>query len=58
MAASALLTALLFGDASPITVRVQSGERLRVEFEREGEEFARVRLSGPAELVFEGTVEI
>jgi diaminopimelate epimerase len=37
---------------------VKGGCELSVGFEREGERFTKVTLTGPAEFVFEGTMEI
>jgi len=56
--AAALIAARLHGFASPVKVQVQGGEELAVTFKDEGGEFGEVRLSGPAEFVFEGRIEI
>ncbi|MCX7865646.1 MAG: diaminopimelate epimerase [Limisphaera sp.] len=56
--ASALITALQHDFASPVRVRVQSGDTLEVRFERRGNSFDTVQLSGPAEFVFEGRIEL
>ena len=56
--ASALIAARLHGFASPIKVQVQGGDQLEVSFEENHGEFAEVRLTGPAEFVFEGRIEI
>ncbi len=56
--AAALIAARLYGFKSPVSVQVQGGEQLEVGFEDEGGEFSEVRLSGPAEFVFEGRIEI
>jgi diaminopimelate epimerase len=56
--ASALISARLHGFTSPVKVQVQGGDQLEVSFKDEGGEFAAVRLSGPAEFVFEGRIEI
>jgi diaminopimelate epimerase len=37
---------------------VRGGDELQVDFERSGEQFKNVTLTGPAEFVFEGTVEV
>jgi len=55
--ASALVAARLHGFTSPVKVQVQGGEELEVSFKDAGGEFADVRLSGPAEFVFEGRIE-
>ena len=55
--ASALISARVHQFGSPVKVRVQGGELLEVSFEEHNGGFADVRLSGPAEFVFEGKVE-
>jgi diaminopimelate epimerase len=56
--AAALVAARLHGFTSPVKVQVQGGEQLEVSFREDHGEFADVRLSGPAEFVFEGRIEI
>jgi diaminopimelate epimerase len=56
--ASALISSEVHGFKSPVKVQVQGGEQLEVSFAKNGEGFKDVRLSGPAEFVFEGKVEI
>lgn len=56
--ASALLAARRFDWPSPVAVRVQGGDTLEVDFERQGEQFRHVRLTGPADFVFEGRMEL
>jgi diaminopimelate epimerase len=56
--ASALIFAATEGAQSPVRVRVKGGDELQVGFERKGEQFTSVTLSGPAEFVFAGTVEL
>lgn len=56
--ASALVCARLQGWPSPVKVRVQSGDTLEVTFNREGDAFRSVRLTGPADFVFTGQIEI
>ena len=56
--ASALVSARLHGFTSPVTVQVQGGDALEVSFRQADGRFADVRLSGPAEFVFEGRIEI
>jgi len=55
-------SALIFGATEnvdgPIGVLVRGGDELTVGFERNGESFANVTLAGPAEFVFEGTIEL
>jgi diaminopimelate epimerase len=56
--ASALIAARLHDFKSPVKVQVQGGEQLEVSFKKTNGEFSNVKLSGPAEFVFEGTIEI
>ncbi len=56
--ASALIFAATEGAESPVSVVVKGGDELQVGFEKEGDRFTNVTLTGPAEFVFEGTVEL
>lgn len=56
--ASALIAARRHGYGSPVQVRVQGGDTLEVRFEPQGDEFREVRLTGPADFVFEGRIEV
>lgn len=56
--AAALITARLHGLAPPVQVQVQGGDTLAVDFDRDGDRFVNVRLTGPADFVFEGRMEI
>jgi diaminopimelate epimerase len=56
--AAALVAARLHGFTSPVKVQVQGGEQLEVSFRADNGEFAEVRLTGPAEFVFEGRIEV
>ncbi len=56
--ASALIFAATQNVSGPIGVLVKGGDELKVGFERTGEQFNHVTLSGPADFVFEGTVEL
>jgi diaminopimelate epimerase len=56
--ASALITAKLHGFSSPVTVKVQGGDTLEVSFREESAAFKDVHLTGPADFVFEGEIEI
>ncbi|MBS0658439.1 MAG: diaminopimelate epimerase [Verrucomicrobia bacterium] len=58
--ACALIYAIQTGAPSPIDVRVKGGDTLQVGFVRGSKagEFSQVTLSGPADFVFEGTVEV
>ncbi len=56
--AAALVAASVRGFQSPVRVQVQGGDALKVSFARRGEGFAEVRLTGPAEFVFDGKIEL
>jgi diaminopimelate epimerase len=56
--ASALLFAANGNLSGPIEVLVRGGDSLQVDFVRRGEAFTNVTLTGPADFVFEGTIEI
>jgi diaminopimelate epimerase len=56
--ASALVHHALNGGTSPLQVRVQGGDALEVGFEATDGGYANVTLSGPADFVFEGEVEV
>lgn len=56
--ASALVFAATEDVDGPISVLVRGGSELSVGFRREGQNFRQVTLTGPAEFVFEGTIEI
>jgi diaminopimelate epimerase len=56
--ASALIFAATENTNGPITVIARGGDELQVGFEKIGNQFRDVTLTGPAEFVFEGTVEI
>lgn len=58
VSAAALITAKLHGCGSPVRVRVLGGDDLAVAFESDGDAFANVQLTGPAEFVFSGQIEI
>ncbi len=58
MVANAIVHHELTGTPSPISVKVAGGETLEVGFERDGDAYTNVTLTGPADFVFEGTVEI
>ena len=44
--------------AGPIGVLVRGGNELEVGFEKDGDQFKHVTLTGPADFVFEGTIEL
>jgi diaminopimelate epimerase len=56
--ASALISSRVHRFSSPVQVQVQGGDQLEVSFTDTNGSFADVRLSGPAEFVFEGKIEI
>jgi diaminopimelate epimerase len=56
--ASALVAACVQHFTSPVDVQVQSGQELEVSFEQTNGSFSNVRLSGPADFVFEGKVTV
>ena len=57
--AAALLHARRTGAPSPVAVEVKGGDVLRVSFQQSGEgSFSDVRLTGPADFVFEGVVSL
>ena len=56
--ASALIFAATEKIDGPIGVLVRGGSELNVDFRRDGERFTDVTLTGPAEFVFEGTIEL
>ena len=59
MVAAALVHHLLTGAESPIKIDVEGGDTLSVGFEKTGETtFSNVTLTGPADFVFEGEIEI
>jgi diaminopimelate epimerase len=59
MVACALIHHLLTGAESPVKVDVEGGDTLSIGFEKTGETtFANVTLTGPADFVFEGEIEI
>jgi diaminopimelate epimerase len=56
--ASALIFAAVEKIDSPIDVLVRGGNELQVGFEKKGTQFKGVTLTGPADFVFEGRIEI
>jgi diaminopimelate epimerase len=56
--AAALIANQVLGAYSPVGVRVRGGDVLEVGFEREGDAYQAVTLTGPADFVFEGTIEV
>ena len=56
--ASALIFAATKKIDGPIGVLVRGGNELQVGFEKSGDQFRNVTLTGPADFVFEGTIEV
>ena len=56
--ASALIFSAIEKSDGPISVLVRGGSELQVGFQRKGDAFGAVTLTGPAEFVFEGTIEV
>jgi diaminopimelate epimerase len=56
--ASALVFAATENVKGPVSVLARGGDELRVAFEELDKQFRNVTLTGPAEFVFEGTIEI
>ena len=56
--ASALIFATKENAKSPVQVLVKGGDELEVGFERNGDRFTDVTLTGPAEFTFEGEIEL
>ena len=56
--ASALIFAALKNVSGPIGVLVRGGNELEVGFEKAGDQFRNVTLTGPADFVFEGTIDV
>ena len=58
VSASGMIAAHLNDWPSPVKVDVLGGDTMGVAFERDGDAFSAVHLTGPADFVFTGTVEI
>jgi diaminopimelate epimerase len=56
--ACALIHHLRTGQPAPISVDVRSGDTLEINFTPEGGTFKDVTLTGPAEIVFQGTLQL
>lgn len=56
--AAAMIAARLHGFGAPVRVKVQGGDTLEVSFREENGAFSEVYLSGPADFVFDGEIEI
>jgi len=56
--ASALISARVHQFSSPVRVQVQGGDQLEVSFKEANGGFSGVRLTGPADFVFDGRIEL
>jgi diaminopimelate epimerase len=56
--AAALIAAKVHQFQSPVRVRVEGGDLLEVRFRQADQQFSDVQLTGPAEFVFSGRMEI
>ena len=56
--ASAIIFAANENVAGPIDVLVRGGDTLQVGFKKNGDQFSEVTLTGPADFVFDGTIEL
>jgi len=56
--ASALVAARVHRFPAPVQVQVQGGDTLEVSWSDAGDSFADVKLTGPADFVFQGTIEL
>ncbi|MEO8440442.1 MAG: diaminopimelate epimerase [Spartobacteria bacterium] len=56
--ASAIIFAAQENVTGPIEVLVRGGDTLQVGFNRTGDRFTEVTLTGPADFVFDGTIEV
>jgi diaminopimelate epimerase len=56
--ASAVIFAAINNISGPIAVRVRGGDELSVDFDRSGERFTNVTLTGPADFVFDGSIDV
>lgn len=58
MVASAIVHESLTGSGTPIYVRVRGGDTLKVDWQRQGQTYTNVTLTGPADFVFEGEIDV
>jgi diaminopimelate epimerase len=56
--ASAIIFAASENVDGPIDVLVRGGDTLQVDFTRDGDSFSKVMLTGPADFVFDGTIDL
>lgn len=57
MVAAAIIHHELSGAPTPIEVTVRGGDTLKVDFEKVGESYHHVKLTGPADFVYTGQIE-
>lgn len=57
-AAAALIANIKYNLSSPVALLPKSGEALTVSFEKNNNKFTNISLTGPAEIIFTGTIEI
>jgi diaminopimelate epimerase len=57
VSAAGMISARVHQFTSPVKVQVQGGDTLEVSFADNGSEFDDVKLTGPADFVFEGQIE-
>lgn len=58
VSAAAMIASRVHGFSSPVQVQVQGGDTLEVSFQTSGGGFSDVQLSGPADFVFTGKIEL
>ena len=58
VSASAIISGLINDWPSPVKVDVLGGDQLEVGFTRNGKDFTAVQLTGPAEIVYHGEIEV
>ena len=58
VSASAIISGLINDWPSPVKVDVLGGDQLEVNFIRNGKNFTAVQLTGPAEIVYHGEIEV
>jgi diaminopimelate epimerase len=56
--AAALIFSRLTGARSPVSVTVRGGETMQVGFDQDGDSWKNVTLTGPADFVFDGTLDV
>lgn len=56
--AVAILSHLVYGVAKPVSLKVAGGDTLKVDFEIDGDSIDKVTLTGPAKVVYSGSMEI